>query len=111
MGNWWSPSIAMIGDGTLVIAAEGKSHRSNAHATPTFVKLWRSTDHGASFGPAVPLLNETGTTVYGGATLLYSAKSAILRLLYNLSFDQEIQVRSGVKDPKLCGFKIERCIF
>ena len=49
MGNWWSPSIAEAGDGTLVVAAEGKSHRSNGgHGTPTFFVLWRSTDRKCS---------------------------------------------------------------
>ena len=95
MGNWWSPTIAQIGDGTLVIAAEGKSHRSSAHATPTFNVLWRSTDHGASFGPAVPLLNESGSTVYGGATLVYSAKSATLRLLYTVDTSSGCQPACG----------------
>jgi ribosomal protein L31 len=95
MGNWWSPSIAQVGDGTLVVAAEGKSRRNNAHATPTFVSLWRSTDQGASFGPAVPLLNETGTTVYGGATLVYSTKSTILRLLYTVDTSSQCHPACG----------------
>ena len=67
-----------------MVAAEGKSHRSNAHATPTFFVLWRSTDRGSSFGPAVPLLNESGGTVYGGGTLVYSDKSKTLRLLFTI---------------------------
>jgi hypothetical protein len=95
MGNWWSPTIAQLGDGTLVVAAEGKSHRSNAHTTPTFNVLWRSTDHGASFGPAVPLLNESGTTVYGGATLVYSVKSATLRVLYTVDTSSGCQPACG----------------
>ena len=55
MGNWWSPSIAQLRDGTLVVTAEGKSRRNRAHSTPTFIVMWRSTDQGRTFSAAVPL--------------------------------------------------------
>jgi hypothetical protein len=45
------PSISVLGDDVVVVTAEGKSSTSTAHATPTFMSAFRSTDHGRTFGP------------------------------------------------------------
>jgi hypothetical protein len=39
MGNWWSPSIATLGGGVVVVTAEGKSSTSTTHNTPTFLQV------------------------------------------------------------------------
>ena len=61
MGNWWSPSVAVLGGGVVVVTALGKSSTNTAHATPTFVQSFRSTDSGHTFGPPTTLLPENGT--------------------------------------------------
>ena len=84
------PSIALIGDGTLAIAVEGKSHRNSAHATPTFVTLCGA-QTSTSFARSATT-NETGSTVYGGATLLYLLKSTSFASLHR-RYEQRLSAR------------------
>lgn len=94
MGNWWSPSIAVLGDGVVVVTALGKSHTSTAHETPTFMAAFRSTDSGKSFGSQITLLPENGR-VYVGGNLAYAAQTK------QLSFVWTMQNNSGCKPA--CG--------
>jgi hypothetical protein len=95
MGNWWSPSIAVLPGGVVVVTALGKSSTNTAHATPTFMAAFRSTDFGHTFGPPTTLLPENGA-VYVGGNLAYSSRAKELSLVWTLSNNSGCKPACGV---------------